>query len=121
MQTSLVEQVRARNNRGQTALHFAAQNRLSKAIDVMLSAGCDPLIKDEAGRRPIDLVADDDSATKQLLQTAMAEREKATSDATESARSIFSASSQRRLLPPLSKFKCIPTCSLAVGRCRHSC
>ena len=103
---TLFSQIHVRNQRGETALHLAVQNRLSRVVEEMLSAGCDPLNKDNSGKRPIDLIAKDDSAMRTLIETAVAQREKM-----PSARSTVAP--RRSNLPYLS--------ALSAHRSKKSC
>ena len=43
----------SQNNNGQTALHIATFRYMPEAIDILLSLGADPLIKDKLGKTPI--------------------------------------------------------------------
>lgn len=45
--------VDSQNNNGQTALHIATTRYMPEAIDILLSLGTDPLIKDARGKTPI--------------------------------------------------------------------
>ena len=76
-------EVNIRNARGETALHHAARNEFQKIVEVLVLAGCDPLIEDNDKNRPIILVADDDAVSKQTLKNAMMNREKLMSEALE--------------------------------------
>ena len=63
-------------------------------------AGADPLAEDNDRNKPIDLVAPDDTVSRQTLKTAMADRERIMGEAREVRAKGFSTSFQRDL--PLS-------------------
>ena len=69
-------EVNIQNRRGETAMHLAARNEFQKVIEVLVMAGCDPLIEDNSKCRPIDLVADDDTVSKQIIKKAIEDRNK---------------------------------------------
>lgn len=69
-------EVNIQNRRGETAMHLAARNEFQKVIEVLVMAGCDPLIEDNSKCRPIDLVADDDTVSKQIIKKAIEDRSK---------------------------------------------
>jgi len=67
---------------------------------VLVMAGADPLAEDNDRNKPIDLVAPDDTVSRQTLKTAMADRERIMGEAREVRAKGFSTSFQRDL--PLS-------------------
>ena len=93
-------QVNFRNARGETALHLAARNELQKVVEVLVMAGADPLAEDNDRNKPIDLVAPEDTVSRQTLKTAMADRERIMNEAREVRAKGFTTSLQREL--PLS-------------------
>ncbi len=46
-----------RDARGDTALHVALREQKLKAVQILMAAGADPLLKNAQGERPVDLVA----------------------------------------------------------------
>ena len=93
-------EVNFRNARGETALHLAARNELQKVVEVLVMAGADPLAEDNDRNKPIDLVAPEDTVSRQTLKTAMADRERIMNEAREVRAKGFTTSLQREL--PLS-------------------
>ena len=93
-------EVNFRNARGETALHLSARNELQKVVEVLVMAGGDPLAEDNDRNKPIDLVAPEDSVSRQTLKTAMADRERIMNEAREVRAKGFTTSLQREL--PLS-------------------
>ena len=69
--------INAKNGRGEAPLHLAARNGYQKITEMLLRMGASAAEEDNAGRKPIDLVDDDDSIMKQLiLEGARINREK---------------------------------------------
>jgi len=93
-------EVNFRNARGETVLHLAARNELQKVVEVLVLAGADPLSEDNDRNKPIDLVAPEDTVSRQTLKTAMADRERIMNEAREVRAKGFTTSLQREL--PLS-------------------
>lgn len=89
-----------RNARGETALHLAARNEFQKIIEVLVLAGCDPLINDNDKNKAINLVSDDDTVSKQTLKSAMEDRDRFMNESFEVRSKGFVTSIQPQL--PLS-------------------
>lgn len=92
--------VNIRNARGETPLHLAARNEFQKIIEVLVLAGCDPLINDNDNNKAVDLVSDDDTVSKQTLKSAMEDRERFMNESFEVRSKGFVTSIQPQL--PLS-------------------
>ena len=76
--------VNLRNGRGETPLHLSARNEYQKVVELLIVAGADPLIEDNDKNKPVDLVSDDDTVSKQALKRAVTDREKYVSQLLES-------------------------------------
>lgn len=87
----------SRNARGETALHLAARNEFQKIVEVLVLAGTDPLIEDHDKNKAIDLVAPDDTVSKQTLKSAAADREKYMAEAREIRAKGFTTNLQNHL------------------------
>lgn len=87
----------SRNNRGETALHLAARNEFQKVLEVLVLAGTDPLIEDHDKNKAIDLVAPEDTVSKQTLKNAMADRERYMAEAMEVRARGFAMNLQNHL------------------------
>jgi len=61
----------ARNGRGETPMHLAARNEFHQILDLLVGQAADPLIEDNDGHKPIDLVPDDEIVIRQTLKSAM--------------------------------------------------
>lgn len=81
--------VNARNGRGETPLHLAARNEFQRVVEILVSNGANPLIEDNDGNKPIELVSEDDGVTKQNLKRAMTEQEAVLSEVLEVQRRGF--------------------------------
>lgn len=86
-----------RNARGETALHLAARNEFQKVLEVLVLAGTDPLIEDDDKNKAIDLVAPEDTVSKQTLKNAMADRERYMAEALEVRARGFAMNLQNHL------------------------
>ena len=75
--------VNKQNGRGESPLHLSARNEFQKVVEVVVQAGCDPLLEDNDKNKAIDLVTAGDSVTKQAIKDAMEDREKNMSNAYE--------------------------------------
>lgn len=62
------------NGVGDTALHLAARNGFTKAVQVLVEAGCDTLLTDNNGLRAVDLLAPNDEFSRSIIMAAMEER-----------------------------------------------
>jgi hypothetical protein len=93
-------EVNVRNARGETALHLAARNEFQKIVEILVLAGCDPSIEDNDKNKSIDLVAEEDAVSRQILKNALADRDRLLMEAREIRAKGFSTSLQREL--PLS-------------------
>ena len=67
-------EVNFRNARGETPLHLAARNEFQKIVEVLVLAGCDPLVEDNDHNRALALVADNDAVSRQTLKNAVINR-----------------------------------------------
>ena len=100
--------VNARNARGETALHLAARNEFQKVIEVLILAGCDPVVEDNDGNRAFDLTSDGDTVSLQILRHAAAERDRYMSESMEIRARGFTTFTQSQAALPL----CVRSSSL---------
>ena len=84
--------VNAQNGRGECALHLAARNQFQKSCEVLLQSGTDPLMEDNNGDKPIDLVDEEDAVTRQMIKHVMENRERFMSEMLEMKAKGFSTS-----------------------------
>ena len=100
--------VNAQNARGETAMHLAARNEFQKVIEVLVLAGCDPVIEDNDGNRAADLTSDGDTVSLQILRHAATERERYLSESMEIRARGFTTLAQSQAALPL----CVRSSSL---------
>jgi len=70
-----------KNCRGNTALHLAAAHHHPKIVELLLSVGANPFTENDDRAKPVELVPESDSVTRQLLKSAMANPRPAPLDA----------------------------------------
>jgi len=70
-----------KNNRSNTALHLAAAHHHPKIVELLLSVGANPFTENDDRNKPVDLVPESDSVTRQMLKSAMANPRPAPLDA----------------------------------------
>ena len=63
--------INEKNHDGRTALHLAAMNNHPRIVELLLSVGANAFAEDDGRMKPIDVVPDADTVSKQLLKTAM--------------------------------------------------
>ena len=70
-----------KNGRGNTALHLAAAHHHPKIVELLLTVGANPFTENDDRSKPVDLVPESDSVTRQMLKSAMANPRPAPLDA----------------------------------------
>ena len=66
---SAVVDIQCTNRNGSTPLHFASYGGHTEAVQVLLSNGADPNIKDNSGNTPLDWAIDaDEDAAADILR-----------------------------------------------------
>ena len=88
-------EVNHQNGRGETAMHLGARSEFQKVIEVLVMAGCDPLLEDNNKNRAVDLVADDDAVSRQTIKNAMQDRDRIMYDSAEVRARGFATNFQR--------------------------
>ena len=73
--------VNEKNKHGSTALHLAAAHHHPKIVELLLSVGANPFTENDDRSKPVDLVPESDSVTRQMLKSAMANPRPAPLDA----------------------------------------
>ena len=63
--------INEKNKYGETALHLAAANHYQKIVELLLSVGANAFAENDQRLKPIDVVPESDTVTKQLLKSAM--------------------------------------------------
>ena len=64
--------INEKNVRGNTALHLAAAHHHPKIVELLLSVGANPFTENDDRNKPLELVPESDSVSRQLLKSAMA-------------------------------------------------
>ena len=93
--------VNAQNARGETPMHLSARNEFQKVIEVLVLAGCDPVVEDNDGNRAADLTSDGDTVSLQILRHAAAERDRYLSESMEVRARGFTTLTQGQAALPL--------------------
>jgi len=73
--------INEKNSRGNTALHLAAAHHHPKIVELLLSVGANPFTENDDRCKPVELVPESDSVTRQMLKSAMANPRPAPLDA----------------------------------------
>jgi len=93
--------VNTQNARGETPMHLAARNEFQKVIEVLVLAGCDPVLEDNDGNRAADLTSDGDTVSLQILRHAAAERDRYLCESMEIRARGFTTLTQSQAALPL--------------------
>jgi len=73
--------INEKNSNSNTALHLAAAHHHPKIVELLLSVGANPFTENNDRSKPVDLVPESDSVTRQMLKSAMANPRPAPLDA----------------------------------------